>query len=122
MRVLIADDNPVVLRALSNLLQQDPQMEVCGTAKNGKAAVEQFRRLRPDVVVLDYVMPEMNGMEAARQIHSLAPQVAVLMCTLYPSATLAKEAKKAGVTEVLFKGDLSEHLLRSVRAVVPHSG
>ncbi len=104
------------------LLEQDPQIEICGTAKNGKAAVEQFVRLKPDLVVIDYVMPEMNGMDAARQIHSMAPDTVLLMCTLYPSAGLEQEARQAGISDILFKGELSERLLPSARAFLRAQG
>ncbi len=93
-------------------------MDVCGTATDGRAAVQQFRALHPDLVILDFSMPEINGLEAAREIHALAPHVGILLCTMYPVAALKIVARKAGVLEVIPKEELSTNLLHSVRSLL----
>jgi two-component system chemotaxis response regulator CheY len=117
-RILIVDDSALIRRSLRNCIEQNTEWEVCGEAENGEIAVERVRELDPDVVILDWQMPVMNGLEAAREITRIAPSATVLMITLYDSGRLAQEAHAAGIKEVLSKTDgVSDHLIASLRNV-----
>ena len=102
-RILIVDDSVQVRTALRMCLELNKDWTVCGEVDNGQAAIEMVRRLNPDVVLLDYAMPVMNGIEAARRIVEIAPQCAILMFTMYASEQLATVAHAAGVWAVVSK-------------------
>jgi CheY-like chemotaxis protein len=96
-RILVVDDNPLVRRHLRGILEQHDGWQVCGEAGNGQEAVERFRQNRPDVVVLDFQMPGMNGLDAARAIAQISPGMPILMVTLYLSQQLREAARRIGV-------------------------
>jgi DNA-binding NarL/FixJ family response regulator len=121
-RVLIVDDNSVLRRAMRSCLERYPDLQVCGEAENGQIAIEQFWQLKPDFVILDYSMPVMNGVEAARCISSIAPNVPLMMFTLFKSEQLVQEAQQAGVDRVLSKdetGDLVTMIKRLIQSRSP---
>jgi len=92
---------------------------VCGEAENGKEAVERVEELRPDIVILDFQMPVMNGLEAALRIRDVAPRTAMLMFTMHASSELVKTALEAGVADVVSKSDrLSDHLSSALRQII----
>jgi DNA-binding NarL/FixJ family response regulator len=82
-RILIADDHESVLRRVRAMLEADPVWEICGDAVDGREAVEKAAKLQPDLVILDFAMPRLNGLEAASQITSLLPGVQIVMFTMY---------------------------------------
>jgi DNA-binding NarL/FixJ family response regulator len=102
-RILIVDDNAQVRNALRICLQMNQAYEVCGEAENGHDAVELTRRLKPDVVLLDYAMPIMNGLEAARLISASMPQCGLILFTMFASNQLSTLAQAAGVRAVVSK-------------------
>jgi DNA-binding NarL/FixJ family response regulator len=106
IRILVVDDNPMVRRHLRAVLEQHEGWRVCDEARNGQEAVERFRQVRPDVIVLDFLMPEMNGLDAARIINQLSPGKPILMVTLYPSQQLSDEARKVGIRGACAKTDI----------------
>ena len=106
IRILVADDHPEVRRYLRGVLEQHSDWRVCDEARNGQEAVEKFRRVRPDLVVLDFQMPEMNGLDAARIITQLSPGTPILMVTLYLSKQLSEEARKVGIRGACAKTDI----------------
>jgi DNA-binding NarL/FixJ family response regulator len=117
-RILIADDSPVIRHSVRACLEQNTGWEVCGEAENGAIAVEMVKQLRPDVIILDLSMPVLNGLEAAKQIASLAPQTVILMYTLHNCGDLLREARAAGVQGVFSKSeDLADSLIASIRAL-----
>jgi len=117
-RVLIVDDNEIVRGAIRTCIEKNTDWEVCGEAENGKLAIEGVRNLRPEVVILDWQMPVMNGLDAARIIARMAPETILLMLTLHDTGVLRQQATDAGVREVLSKSDkVSEHLVASLRNV-----
>lgn len=107
IRILVVDDNPSVRRYLRGLLEQHDGWRVCDEARNGREAVERFQQIRPDIVVLDFQMPEMNGLDAARIITQLSPETPILMVTLYLSKQLSDEARQAGIRGTCAKTDVS---------------
>ena len=107
IRILVVDDNTSVRRYLRGVLEQHEGWQVCDEARNGEEAVERFQQVRPDVIVLDFQMPEMNGLEAARIITQLSPETRILMITLYLSRQLSHEARRVGIRGTCTKTDLS---------------
>ena len=107
IRILVADDNPAVRRYLRGVLEQQDGWQVCDEVSDGAEAVRRFQRVHHDVIVLDFQMPEMNGLEAARQITRLSPRTPILMVTLYLSQPLSVEAQKAGIRGTCSKTDIS---------------
>jgi DNA-binding NarL/FixJ family response regulator len=106
VRILVADDSPAIRRCLRGLLDHHDDWCVCDEASNGKEAVEQFKRDKPDLIVLDFQMPEMNGLDAARRIVDLSPETPILMVTMHLSKQLSEEARKVGIRGACAKGDI----------------
>ncbi|HTE89570.1 MAG TPA: response regulator transcription factor [Terriglobales bacterium] len=104
-RIMIVDDSPLVRQRLRDLLQQHPDWEVCGEAANGQDAITRAAELSPDVIVLDFLMPGMNGMQAAREIGKVIPDVPILMFTTYLSQQLVEEARNVGIRGAVAKSD-----------------
>ena len=112
-RILIADDNEAVRSRLAELLATHDGWEVCGSVASGREAVEKAVELRPNIIILDLAMPEMDGLSAAKEIGKKLPSVPIVIFTLHKFATIDLEAKKAGVRYVVAKPD-TETLLRVV--------
>jgi len=102
-QILIVDDNQWVLRGLRELLRDNPRWEICGEAVDGKEAVATATKLRPDLIILDYAMPRLDGLGAAKQIHELLPKVPIVLHTLYASTELDLAANKYGIRRVVEK-------------------
>ena len=116
--ILIVDDSAVIRRSLRFWIEQDSDWKICGEAENGKIAVEKVEELHPDIVILDFQMPVMNGLEAARRITVLAPNTAMVMFTMHSSEQLVKDAGAAGIQNVVSKSDdLTGHLLASLKSL-----
>jgi DNA-binding NarL/FixJ family response regulator len=105
-RILVVDDNPMVRSHLRGVLEQHRGWLVCDEARDGQEAVDRFRQIRPDVIVLDFQMPYMNGLDAARIISQLSPETPILMVTLYLTRQLSEEAQRVGVRGTCAKTDL----------------
>jgi len=106
VRIMVADDSPAIRRCLRGLLDQHDDWRVCDEATNGKEAVELFQQVKPDIIVLDFQMPEMNGLEAARRIVGISPETPILMVTIHLSKQLSDEARKAGIRGACSKTDI----------------
>lgn len=119
-RILIADDHEVVRRGLRALLEMRPDWEVCGEAVTGRQAVEEVRRLAPDIVIMDISMPEMNGLEATRQISKMSLKTQTLILSVHDSEQLAHEALEAGARGYVLKSDAGRELLDAVEALCQH--
>src|SRR6202050_4117389 len=117
IRVVIADDHPVVRDGLSPLLASVPSVTVAGVAADGREAVEAAVSLRPDVLIMDIQMPELTGVEAARQITRAAPGVAVLMLTMFDDDYSVLAAMRAGARGYVLKGAQQDEIIRAVHAV-----
>jgi DNA-binding NarL/FixJ family response regulator len=105
-RILIADDHESVLRRLRSLLTK-PGWEICGDAVDGNEAVARAIELRPDVIILDLVMPRMNGLKAAEAIRTVLPAAPIVINTLYRTPQVEVEAKKHGIRKVVDKGNVA---------------
>jgi DNA-binding NarL/FixJ family response regulator len=117
LRILIADDHPAVRRSLRALLESRAQWIVCAEAVDGEEAVEQAARLRPDVALLDFEMPKLNGLAAAQQIRARAPAVQVLVLTMHDSMPLREDARRAGARAVVVKSDAGASLLAAIESL-----
>lgn len=106
-RILIVDDSSLVRQRLRELLQQHPNWDVCGEAANGRDAIEKVQELNPDVIVLDFLMPGMDGLQAAREIGRVVPTVPILMFTMHMSRQLMQEARKVGIRGAVAKSDVT---------------
>jgi DNA-binding NarL/FixJ family response regulator len=119
--VLIVDDHPAIRRALRVAFEGQPGFTVCGEAEDGFDAISKAKRLAPDLIVLDLRMPVMDGLEAARELKKLFPQIPLMMLTCYHSTAAEKEALASGVTAVFSKPDGMQNLIWRARAVLKPS-
>jgi len=102
-RFLIVDDSALVRRSLRTVLQANPEWEICGEASDGITAVKIFKELQPNIVILDFQLPGINGIEAARRMSEIAPSVPIVLFTQHASADLEKHAKEVGIRSVVSK-------------------
>jgi DNA-binding NarL/FixJ family response regulator len=120
VRILVADDHEVVRQGLRRLLEARPGWEICGEAATGREAVEKTKQLKPDIVVLDYSMPGLNGTEATRQIIEKVPRTEVLILTMHGSEQVIRGALEAGARGYVLKSDASRDLISAVHALSEH--
>jgi DNA-binding NarL/FixJ family response regulator len=116
--ILIADDNDVVRRVMCEAFTRDSDFEVCAEAHDGHDAIEKAQRLKPDLIILDFAMPVMNGFEAARALRDLMPSVPTIMFTLYDDEFMREKARLVGATEVVSKTDDISVLMRTARRLL----
>ena len=117
IRILVAEDHLVARVGVTTIVNMQPDMEVVGEASNGQQAVEMFRKLQPDVALLDMRMPVMGGVEAAQKIRGEFPHAHLIALTTYGGDEDIRRALAAGVLAYLTKDVLHDELLRAIRAV-----
>ena len=117
-RVLIADDQTLFRSGLARLLDEDPRIEVVGQAVDGADAVKQAVKLKPDVVLMDLKMPNVDGIEATRQIRAQLPDMKVLILTTFDADNHVLQALEAGVSGYVLKDSMPEAIITSIQAVV----
>ena len=117
-RVLIADDQTLFRSGLARLLDEDDRVDVIGQAGDGAEAVKQAIKLKPDVVLMDLKMPNMDGIEASRQIKAQCPDVKILILTTFDADNHVIQALEAGVRGYVLKDSLPEAIIRSIQAVM----
>lgn len=117
IRVLIADDHQIVREGLASVLEGKGDIEVVGLAADGKEAVAKARDLSPDVVIMDISMPNMNGVEATRQIKKESPQIGVVVLTMYGDEEYIFDLVRAGAAGYLLKDADSAQIAKAIRAV-----
>jgi DNA-binding NarL/FixJ family response regulator len=118
LRIMLADDHDLTRAGLRYLLEKQKDWNVCGEAPNGRAAVELAEELRPDVAILDMSMPELNGVEATRQILKKLPRTKVLIYTMHETEAIIIEALDAGASGIVLKSDAGENMVTAVESVV----
>ena len=111
MRILIVDDSDFARTGLRVLLGGRADCEICGEAADGDQAVMKAIDLAPDLIILDYSMPGTDGLHVAREIYKSLPDTLILICTLFPSRELEREAMKYGVRHVISKAEMSKTLV-----------
>jgi CheY-like chemotaxis protein len=107
-KILIADDNPHLRKALCRLFENHAFLEICAEAANGREAVEKAVTLKPDLIILDLSMPVMNGLEAARILNQLMPEIPKILFTLHAQALMMADLKTAGIDRVVSKSDMTD--------------
>ena len=117
VRILIADDHEVVRRGLCTLLQTHEGWEICGEAKDGREAVEMAKQMKPDVVILDVGMPNLNGLAATRQLAQQNPNQKIIVLTITDSDEVIREALDAGARGFVLKSDAARDLVSAVEAL-----
>ena len=117
LRILVADDHEVARQGIRSLLESHPGWEVCAEAKDGREAVEGAGKYRPDVLLLDIGMPNLNGLDAARQILATYPDARILILTIHDSEQVVREVLAAGAKGFLLKSDAGRDLLAAVEAL-----
>ena len=122
IRILLADDHSLVRHGFRMILSAQPDMEIAGEAGNGNEAVELAQKLKPDVIVMDVAMPELNGIEATRRIIELSPRTRVLALSMHKDAVYVREILRAGARGYLLKDSADADLLAAVRAVAKGEG
>jgi DNA-binding NarL/FixJ family response regulator len=113
--ILIVDDHELIRAGVRGLFASDPQVTVSGEAKDGKEAIEQVRKLNPDLVILDITMPVMNGLDAATEIRRLAPKTKIVILTMHDAAQMRDQAQRAGADAFVVKSDVAAKLANIVR-------
>jgi DNA-binding NarL/FixJ family response regulator len=104
-RILIVDDSLLTRGVVRELIECRPGIKVCGEARDGLEGVEKGLELKPDLIVLDFSMPRLNGLQAALMLHEVVPDIPIILFTLFKDAILSRLAHNAGVTSVLSKTD-----------------
>ncbi len=113
--IILADDHPVVRRGMRTLLEGEADLSVVGEASDGLEAIRLLERSKPDVVVLDLMMPGLSGLEALRIFRQRSPQTRVVILSMYSNNAFVAEALKIGATGYVLKGCTEENLIRAVR-------
>lgn len=119
LQILIADDSRTVRHSLHGLLEQNPDWEVCAEAVDGADAIAKAQQCTPDIIILDFFMPGMTGVEAAGTLGRILPSVPVLIVTLYITTQLLIQAKSAGAMGAAPKSDTGQ-VIRAVEALLNH--
>ena len=117
MRILIVDDSEIARTGLKFLLAGHEGCEVCGEAIDGKQGIIQAIDLNPDLIILDYSMAGMDGLHVAQEIFKALPTTLILICTLFPSRELEREAMKYGVRHVISKAEMSKALVAVIEEI-----
>jgi DNA-binding NarL/FixJ family response regulator len=120
IRVLAVDDHPLLREGIAALIAGEEDMELIGEASNGREALDLFRKLKPDITLMDLQMPEMNGIDAIGAIRGEFPDARIIVLTTQPGDVQVSRALKAGARAYLLKGMLRKELLDTIRAV--HAG
>lgn len=115
--VLVVDDSPFIRQAVCELFRGEGDFSVCGEAADGQEAIRKAQQLHPDLVVTDLSMPVMNGLEEARLLKKLLPQVPVIIFTGHDDPYIEKEARSAGASAVVLKSDAAASLLARARSL-----
>ena len=120
LKILIADDHEVMRTGVRALVEQEPGWQVCGTATNGQEAVDAVRKQKPDVVILDMTMPELDGLEALRQIKRALPNTEVLIFSAYHSEEVIEQLFDAGAKSYIQKSDAGRYLVAAIKSLAVH--
>jgi len=122
IRILLADDHAVVRQGFKMILGAQPDMEIVGEAGNGREALELAETLKPDIVVMDVAMPELNGIEATRRMASNTPHARVVALSMHKDSVYVREILRAGARGYLLKDSVAADLVSAVRAVAAGEG
>jgi DNA-binding NarL/FixJ family response regulator len=116
-KILLADDHKITRQGLRSLLEKQKDMEVIAEADNGRAAVQMAAEMAPDIIIMDVTMPDLNGVEAAKQILAKSPDIKIIALSMHSDALFVTEMLKSGATGYLLKDCAFEELTRAIRTV-----
>src|SRR5437588_6082566 len=117
IHILLADDHTILRAGLKMMLNAQPDMEVVGEAHDGRQAIQEALRLQPDIVLMDITMPDMNGVEATRQIKKLLPEVKVLVLTMHENDEYIFQALRAGASGYILKEAADTELITALHII-----
>jgi DNA-binding NarL/FixJ family response regulator len=118
LRILLADDHGIIRQGLCSLLEKQSDMKVVGEAEDGQKAIELVRQLEPDVVIMDVTMPNLNGVDATRQITKEFPKVKVLALSIHSNKRFVADMLRAGAAGYILKECLLEELIEAIRTII----
>ncbi|MBN2589987.1 MAG: response regulator transcription factor [Sedimentisphaerales bacterium] len=116
IRILLADDHEIVRFGLCSLIEEQPDMEVVGEVENGRKAISCAHKLKPDIIIMDIAMPDMNGIEATRRIHKEYPDIGIIILSMYSKKKFIIDALKAGVSGYILKTKVYDDLILAIKA------
>jgi DNA-binding NarL/FixJ family response regulator len=117
MKILIADDHSIVREGLKSLIDKQRAMEVVGEAEDGQTAIQLTKELMPDIVIMDVSMPNLNGIEATREILSHKPDTKIIILSMYTDKHIVKESLEAGASGYILKSNLLDELLKAMKSI-----
>jgi len=120
LQILVADDHEVVRAGVQALIEHERGWEVCAIAVNGQQAVDTAKRLKPEVIVLDLTMPELNGLDALRQIKRALPNTEVMVFSAYHSEEVIEQVFEAGAKSYIQKSEAGRHLVAAIKSLAEH--
>jgi len=116
-KVIVVDDHAVIRRGVQGILHAFPEWELCGEAENGQEAIRLAELVKPDLIIMDVSMPQLNGLEATRIIRTILPNAKVLLLTLHSSKELVRSAFRAGARGYVLKSDAEHALVRALNVL-----
>jgi DNA-binding NarL/FixJ family response regulator len=119
-RILVVDDNAPIRGLVREFIESRPGFEICGEATDGVEGIEKGRELKPDLIVLDFLMPRLNGLQAALILHEIVPNTPIILFTFYKNTISKDLAQAAGVASVLSKTDQLATLADEVQRLTAH--
>jgi DNA-binding NarL/FixJ family response regulator len=122
IKVLLADDHTIVRQGLKLILSSRPDLEVVGEAANGREVLELAEKLKPDVILMDVAMPELNGIEATRRLNQISPRTKVLALSMHKEAVYVREILKAGARGYILKDAIDTELVNAIQSVARGDG
>ena len=117
LKVLLVDDHALVRRGFRRMLEDEPSFQIVGEASNGQEAIERAAELRPDVIVMDCALPQVNGIEASRQILEKQPNIGILMLSMHSEDTLVRQALDAGAKGYILKNAMDLDLVSTIKRI-----
>ncbi len=118
IKILLADDHEIVRYGLRCLIEEQPDMEVVGDVENGRIAIDLAQRLKPNVVIMDISMPDMNGFEATRRIRREVPETKIIVLSMHHKRQFVVDMLKAGVSGYILKTKVHDDLIRAIKAAI----
>jgi two-component system, NarL family, response regulator NreC len=122
IKILLADDHTIVRQGLKLILSSHADLQVIGEAANGREVLELAEKLKPDVVLMDVAMPELNGIEATRRLHQISPRTKVLVLSMHKEAVYVREILKAGARGYILKDAIDTELISAIQSVARGDG
>jgi two-component system response regulator NreC len=116
IRIIVVDDHAIVRQSVVAMLSREPDMEVVGTAANGREAIQLAQTTQPDVIVMDVSMPELDGIRAAGEIHALGLPAQIIMLSMHHNSVLVQQARQNGAAGYILKQEANSSLIPAIRA------